>query len=61
MTVSELIEALSEFPGHLPVWHDGGGDPFCMHEITQIEIASVPEGKKLMGHSSMPEKWVELG
>lgn len=63
MTVDELIAVLQAIPEDeraLPVWHDGGGDPYLAGEITAVRLEP-PEGMRLLGHDDQPERWVSLG
>lgn len=62
MKVSELIEQLKELDPDLPVWHDGGGDPYCAGSVRRVEVVTnggAPPGMKMMG-SDRPETMVEL-
>lgn len=38
MRVWELIEVLAALDPDLPVWHDGGGDPWCSAEVKSVTI-----------------------
>ncbi len=63
MTGTELIIALyaSDLDLDLPIWHDGGGDPYCAGEITEIRVVAPSPGMKLMGHeNNTPDQWIEL-
>jgi len=61
VNVKELILRLQDFPNDMPVWTDGGGDPYCMGEVKTVEIVTVPEGHHLMGHpETHPRQWVEV-
>ncbi len=64
MTGNELIRILQEtgaFDLDLPIWHDGGGDPYCAGEITEIRVVAPSPGMKLMGHeNNTPDQWIEL-
>lgn len=48
MTVGELIEALELLPRDLPVWHDGGGDPYCAGEVCRVLLDESHE--RWLGH-----------
>lgn len=64
MTGNELIRTLQEsyLDLDLPVWHDGGGDPYCSGEITKVSMVMPPSpGMKRMGHENdTPDQWIEL-
>lgn len=60
MNVAELRELLGRFPADLPVWHDGGGDPYCAGEITAADIEE-SLGRVMYGHEhDTPQRWLEL-
>jgi len=61
VTVRQLRDLLADFADDLPVWHDGGGDPYCAAEITGAVIVDPPPGQVLMGHEhDMPSRWLQL-
>jgi hypothetical protein len=61
MTVRELRELLAGFPDDMPVWHDGGGDPYCASEVTSAEVRQ-SSGRRLLGHEhDTPDIWLVLG
>jgi hypothetical protein len=62
MNVRELREALARFPDDLPVWHDGGGDPYLASEVLRAEvIRSADFNGRVLGHEQdTPEEWLEL-
>ena len=62
MNVQQLIERLKEFPPGLPVWTNGGGDPYLMGPVEHVSVEAIPEGMRPLPNAPHPpEQWVQLG
>lgn len=60
MNVAELRELLDHYPDDLPVWHDGGGDPYNAGEVTRA-VVQESNGRRLLGHADdTPDRWLSL-
>ena len=53
MNVQQLIAVLAKYPPDFPVWHDGGGDPYCAGEIIDTATFAFPFDKKMFGHEDV--------